>query len=76
MSTELRCERIGAGDGDLFSVSEGVVSWVLIVILVYGPNPIALERFPNQASCERAAEWIRDNTGFGSPRVVCLQDSK
>ncbi len=50
--------------------------WVLIVILNYGPNPIAMERFPNQASCERAATWIKENNGTGIVKSVCFEDDK
>ena len=49
------------------------MSWVLIVILWSGPNPIAMERFPNKESCEAARKWIESK----SPNVsVCLEDIK
>jgi hypothetical protein len=50
------------------------MSWVLIVILWSGPNPIAMEHFPNQASCEAARKWIQSICP-NSP-AVCLEDSK
>lgn len=51
------------------------MSWVLIAILIYGPNTIAIERFPNQGSCEKAAKWIRENGG-NLTAVVCMEDYK
>ena len=49
------------------------MTWVLIVILWSGPNPIAMERFPNQASCQAALAWIQTK----SPTYgACLEDAR
>ncbi len=49
------------------------MTWVLIVILWSGPNPIAMEHFPNQASCEAALKWIAAKS---PAQGVCMEDAK
>jgi hypothetical protein len=48
------------------------MTWVLIVILNW-PS-IAMERFPNKASCERAANWIVGHAY--TAQAICFEDLK
>jgi hypothetical protein len=50
------------------------MNWILLAYIYWnGPATIA-QRFPNQASCEQAKDWIKKN-GWGVV-AVCLEDKK